>query len=231
MFSFKERLVTFKHWPNERSDFVQKLAIMGHFSKPNSLHTCCYYCHTEHSTWDFNENPLMAHLASNSACPIFKLFNKSARRALTIGHSHYKKSNSEIENLIENNFVKLNIDDSNSFYCLKCGSNDLKHKCFYLKIQKITENMDFTNSQFYIKYLNGDFVDQINRSLENNFELSENQRETINEISQYNRGEPFESLENFLKNCSELIYDDIEKRMKKIEKDAFDSMYNETMII
>ena len=220
MFSFKERLETFKHWPSERNKFTQRLALIGQYSMKNNT-TCCFHCHKEHTSWNFDENPLMAHFSLNSTCPIFKLFNKVARRTLCRGFSPYRKFSAEIENLVEKNFIQLNIDDRDSFYCMKCGSNNSEHKCLYLKVQKITENMDFTNAQFYIRYLNGDFT-----------ELSENQKAVINELfTEYHKGEPFECLGAYLENCTGLIYDDIEKRMKKIEKDAFDSMYNETMLL
>ena len=147
-------------------------------------------------------------------------------------HKPGRKASNEAETLIENNFIQLNIDEIDTFHCLKCGSTDLKHKCYYLKIQKITENIDFDTSQFYIKYLNGEFIPQIKLIIENNLELNENQRELMNQfMKEFPNGEPFESLENFLKKCSETVYSDIEKRMKKIEKDSMDFMYNESMLI
>lgn len=233
MFSFKERLSSFKNWPKEYYNLAQKLAIIGQYStEPKTLSTCCYYCQVEHSNWTLSENPFMCHLNENSLCPIYKLTNKTSRRALSLNYKPFKKVKEEVERLVENNFVQLNIDEIDSFYCLKCGSSDLKHKCSCIKVQRITENMDIGSAQFYIKYLNGDFIPEIMKIINSSLTFTEEQKKVITELmNEYCRGEPFETFEHFLRNCSESIYLEVEKRMKKIEKDAYELMYSESIML
>lgn len=239
MFSFQERMNSFKNWPSEYRTFTKKLAIMGQYSMNDyELKTCCFYCGNENCKWNKSEIPLLAHLKMNSECPIYKIANKTGRREISLltksseEGEKCRKLSDENEKLIESNFVQLNITKSDIFLCVKCGaSSNIKHTCKGGRIQKIAENIDFESAQFYIKYLNGEFLTEISKLIKRTVTLEKEQKVIISSfLNEFTSNLPFQTLESFLSDCSDLVYSEIEKRMKKIEKDAFDSMYNDSIM-
>lgn len=239
MFSFKERLDSFKNWPKEYSSFIARLAVMGQYSPENAsdttkLETCCFYCQHRTSNWSSNEIPLMNHFALNKDCPLFKIQTKVGRRQVI----PKTRRTDESDRLIEWNFIQFSIAGEDRFFCARCGSVESKHRCAK-KIQRIGENMteeDIAISDFYIQFLNGNFNHELLCHLEvlssATAVLGEEQKGLlVNFTKEFGLTLPFLKLKDYLEICANEIYKDLEKRMKKIEKEACDSIYNDSMII
>lgn len=205
---------------------------MGQYSIESAgFKTTCVYCKKVADFHDSPDSPLIHHLKNAKGCPLFKLAYLKARKALCSGFPD--QLSEKDEEYVSRKFIQLNITGEDLFFCMRCGSNDLKHMCDG-SIQKITENIDLNSAQFYIKYLNGDYINQINTYIsEEGFELNKEQKELLKYLLEINKVTvPIaETLSEFLEGCSEKIFRDLEKKMKAIENDAVDGMYNESMIL
>jgi hypothetical protein len=236
MLSFYERVKTFKNWPAEFKDFSKKLAVMGQFSvNSQTLTSACVFCKKEHKNWNILQTPLFTHLDENEDCPLYKLTRKPFRKLLI-------KNETENKAYLDGNYVQFDIFEKNLFFCLKCGSDDLKHTCGG-RVQKITRNMDISTADFYVKYLSGEYLKEICAYLKgvlggdkDNLIGGSNKTNALKMnvlsglVKEFGKGTPFQKLGDYLKDCSELIYDSIEKRIKSIEKDAFESLNNESVL-
>lgn len=237
MFSYSERLKSFDCWPKEYEYFAKRLAVMGQYSiETSELKTRCLYCGVESSSWDLGKNAFMSHFTPSSRCTIYKLSTKASRREMcrdrTVPTKAAIKLDELTEKFVEKGFIRLNIFGSFNFLCVKCGSTDLSHQCPNLRVQKVFESMDLSSAQFYIKYFNGEFLSEIDTMRETKFSITNEQKSLLTGLfKECVKKSAFQSLEDYLKECSETIYTEIEKRMKKIEKDAFDSMYTDSMML
>lgn len=124
-----------------------------------------------------------------------------------------------------NKFIRLNLSrDKSYFACLICGKTKLEHKCTYKTVQRVNNDIDFNVAQFYIKYLNGDYLDTINYIINDKNILSTNIKNLVFEskdllaylMSKVNFT-VFDNLETFLKNGSEVLFSEIENEIKRRE--------------
>lgn len=236
MRTYQDRLKSFVQWPASHRDFVKRLAIMGQYSTDSTaLSSCCVFCHAHFERWELSMTPLLEHLHNNkNACPIFRLKYLGGRKAL----SHIKPSAkpsqmpSEVAEYLNRKFIQLNITDQDLFLCMRCGSSSLKHECDG-KVQAICPGMDLKLAQFFIRYLNGDFIEQVELYIQRHVALKEEQRAMVSYLLGIDKANicAFETLEAFLQRGSEKIFQDLERKMKSIEGAAVEAMYNESMVI
>lgn len=243
MFSYEERLATFKHWPEEyRQVFVKRLAVMGQYSiDEKSLATSCFYCEKRLQNWSLQDNPLLEHLGRSSGCTLFKLMYVSARREMSLKSGEYascrsrtaaSQAISHLSEYLERRFVQLDIKKgSTQLFCMRCGSSSLRHVCEG-PIQRITKSVDFENAQFYIRYLNGNMLPQIDFYVGNTVLIPSDKREVLKYLMEACPDfKPLDSLQSFLERASEVVFKDLEKRMKKIEEDAIAAIFDDSVVL
>lgn len=227
MLSYKERLETFKNWPTSHVELSKRLAILGQYStSEEALSTCCAFCKTTFDGWDPTDTPLMRHLAENpKKCVIFKLQYLSGRRTLAFNHP-------EADKYSDRRFIHLNITGKSEFFCMRCGGTSLAHECDG-KIQRITENMDMKTAQFYIRYLNGEYVDQADACVIEVLQMKDEQKKLLTQLLSMEKTHfcGLESLESFLNRSADRIFQELEKKMKSMENNAVETMYNESIIL
>lgn len=232
MFStYQKRLETFKEWPNKFKNFVKKLAIMGQYSiDPKTFSTRCIYCKKEISQWNINDIPLQKHMENNdNKCSIFKLkYLRDRKKHCTVSKELLPEDNE----YLNRKFIKTDFSEPGVFLCMRCGSDQINHQCDG-KIDGIFDSTNLETAQFYIKYLNGCFIDQIELYNKVDFELNENQKEILRHLLNSNKSNicAFKTLESFIEENSEKIYQELEKKMKSIENTAIENIYNESMLI
>lgn len=119
------------------------------------------------------------------------------------------------------------------FFCMRCGSNDLKHMCDGT-VQRFTENVELKTSQFYIRYLNGDYIEQVDMCVENStLSFKDDQKELVKHLLETVRVDCgiTETFGMYLERCADKLFQDLEKKMKIVEKDAIENIYNESMML
>ncbi|KAM0681050.1 hypothetical protein GINT2_000833 [Glugoides intestinalis] len=232
MFSYKERLMTFADWPAEFKTITKRLAIMGQYSvDPTIFSTCCLYCKKNYSNWDIKHTPLLEHYKKNKGCALFKLAYYKARKELSTALS---RDNCILaEEYLTRKFIQLNIAEKDMFFCMRCGSNDLKHMCDGT-VQRFTENIEMKTSQFYIRYLNGDYIEQADMCIEkNSFYFKNDQKVLARYLLETVRVDSgvTETFGVYLDRCADKLFQELEKKMKIVEKDAIENIYNESMML
>lgn len=233
MLSYEKRLQSFKDWPKEYERVTKKLSVIGHHSTDTETRTTkCLYCEKEHRYWNDDDNPFIEHYKEvGTDCILYKLQFPKCRRGLAKGIV----MNEEKEELIANKYMYINIDDHDILLCMICGSTDKTHQCNNSKkkmIQKMNENIDIETAHFFIKYLSGCFIDEIDSYLSNKARLNKEQKAMLNCLLNENKpNNCFVTLDSFIEQCSDKIYHDLEKKMKNIESSAIENIYNESMIL
>ncbi|ELA41377.1 uncharacterized protein VICG_01618 [Vittaforma corneae ATCC 50505] len=163
MHTYQDRLRSFEKWPADYETFTKRLAIMGQYSTDSTTRSsCCVFCNTRFEQWELSMTPLLEHLSCNqNACPIFRLKYLSGRKALSQIKPSAKMSqiSPEIAEYLNRKFIQLNVTDQDLFLCMRCGSGNLRHECDG-KVQSISKGMDLKLAQFFIRYLNGDYIEQ-----------------------------------------------------------------------
>jgi len=228
MFSYKERLATFSHWPETHQQLTKHLAIMGQYStSKDSLATACVFCKAAFPEWSLDDRPLTVHFQQNTMkCPLFKLQYVTGRKALVTELSD------EVDKYIDRKFIQVKIAERAQFFCMRCGATSLTHECDG-KVQKLTENTDLNSAQFYIKYLSGKYIEQADAYIREEVELKAEQTKLLDYLLSIEK-KPIcglETFESFLERSSERIFEELEKRMKSMESNAVEQMYNESMIL
>lgn len=231
MYSYEERLRTFVNWPEEyKTEFVMKLAVIGQYScDETNLSTCCVYCSRVFTNWATNEIPIIKHLSDKNGCLIFRLAYPAARRKFSLiddPNEIFK------DRLFENKIIRLKITNSKSIIiCGVCGSKNIHHSC-NSRFQRITENMDIENAQFYIKYLTGQFLKPLNLYLSSKILLSKEKKELLEYLIKINPSySPFDTLESFLERGSSILFKELEAKMIKMEESALDSIFDDSIVV
>lgn len=141
------------------------------------------------------------------------------------------------EQYIERKFLKLKISKEITYYaCMICGSPNLEHICKE-KLTRITvSNINTKNNalQFYLKYLNGSFIDQIDQILDSNRNKILNTNLTADWVSYLLKKlefTTFESFDSFLSRGSEYLYAEIEEELKIKEGEAIAKISEDPIII
>lgn len=243
MFSYEERLGTFKHWPEKyRRDFAKRLAVMGQYSiDDKGLATACLYCSKRFEGWSLQDNPLLEHLSRSSGCTLFKLMYVSARREMSLKSGEYapckskaaaNQAISHLDEYFEKRFVQLNIKkDHNLFLCVRCGSSDLRHMCEG-PVQKVSKNIDFDSAQFYIRYLNGSQLPQIHFYVDATVLIPNDKKEIFKYLmATCPDHKPLDTLQSFLERGSEVLFKELEKKMRKIEEDAVSAIFDDSVVL
>lgn len=243
MFSYEERLATFKHWPEEyRRNFVKRLAVMGQYSiDGTNLATACFYCGKRLQDWSLQDNPLLEHLSRSNGCTLFKLMYVSARREMSLKSEEYashktkaaaNQAISHLNGYFEKRFIQLNIKKGcNLFFCMRCGSGDLRHMCEG-PIQRITQNIHFDNAQFYIRYLNGSLLPQIHFYVDARVLIPNSKKEIFRYLmAACPDHKPLDTLQSFLERGSEALFKELERKMKKIEEDAVAAIFDDSVVL
>lgn len=243
MFSYEERLATFRDWPEEyRQGFVKRLAVMGQYSiDEKSLATSCFYCGKRLQEWSLQDNPLLEHLGRSSGCTLFKLMYVSARREMSLPSREYISCKSRaaacqavshLGEYFEKRFVQLNIKKGHDqFFCMRCGSSSLKHVCEG-PIQRITKSIDFDGAQFYIRYLNGNMLPRIDFYMGTTVLIPNDKKEILRYLMEACPDfKPLDPLQSFLERASETLFKELEKKMRRIEEDAISAIFDDSVVL
>lgn len=231
MHSYEKRLQSFKDWPKEHNHFFKRLAVAGQYSLDAATWTTkCFYCNKEHSGWNPTESPYIEHMrqCGSNKCPIFKLRYSACRKELAKGVSLHPDKE---DLLLNKKFIFQTISKYEVFFCMVCGSSDTSHYC-EKPVHMVTLNTNTATAQFYVRYFNGDFVNELDMYLGNQVDLDEKQLEMAKSLmEQVKVQNVFMTVDEFLEECTNKIYQDLDKKMKSIENDAINGIYNESMIL
>jgi hypothetical protein len=229
--SYQERLKTFADWPEAYKNIAKRLAIMGqHSISEKNLSTKCIYCNETFSGWQENELPLERHIGHNpNKCVIFKLKYLASRKRMC---EYSQKIDQEAEEYLNRKFMKMDITKEGLFLCMRCGCNRLRHECNG-PVQSLDDISSLESAQFYIRYLNGEFIEQIDWYLKGKLNIKIEQRSIILNLLGADKTNicAFETLESFIERNYKKIYFELEKKMKSIENTAVENMYNESMLL
>lgn len=226
MYSYEQRLFTFKNWPEKYKPlYIKKLAILGqHSTDSETLTTCCVYCKKKIEAWNLEDETLIEHIKHNNNCILFELRFMRKRKEL-IGFDDLIDKD-ELNNLSKTNFVRFDIKKNTPFlFCGMCGSMKKEHNCIkkgFVKT-KVDVNKYFTSSCFYLKWLRGDFIEQIDKYLNNEIFVPKMYYGIVEEL--ISKGFIVtETVNDMLTNHAEDILADFNLKMCKLEKIGFDEI-------
>ena len=248
MFSYEERLETFRDWPKEfRPLFVRRLAVMGQYAlKDSSLTTVCVYCRKVLEGWCITDVPLVEHADHNdNECPLFRLSLISMRKRLFASHRGEKgceAAENDAEKKmhqrtrppsfsrddtvrIESKFLQFNIRRGVPFkFCHCCGSVTEGHRC-RASMEKInTGNLEGCRS-FYIRWLRGDYIEQMDRYLETSVFIPARFTESIRFILEGLKDfKPMESIQSVAEEGIETLARAFNHSLKELEKKKIEKL-------
>lgn len=160
MFSYEERLASFRNWPAEyKPVLVRKLALLGQYSvstADGSGGTECVYCGHRRTEWRKEDEPLLVHLADSGNCSIFHLGRTSDRIRLFSLQSGAAPSLPT--------FLQFNIKKNVPFiFCGMCGCAAIaEHPCATkLSAKPIRPESVLYIKTFYLRFLRGDFLAEV----------------------------------------------------------------------
>ncbi len=227
MHSYEERLSTFKNWPAKfKPLYVKKLAILGLYSTDhNTLTTSCFYCHKRLEDWNVEDIPILEHMKHNNDCILFKMHYLKSRKSL-IGFDDLVDKK-EMDDLSKLNFVRFDLKKNKSFiFCGVCGSENKMHVCTKKKILKFKflGNLHSASIDFYIKWLRGDFIEEIDKYINNEVFIPNKFHELVNRILEKGFCVS-ETINDVLQNNIEEIIKDFNDKMIEKEKSVFDKIF------
>lgn len=217
MFSFQERMRTFRNWPKDYGVATpENLAIAGFVcvsTEDDNLTVRCVYCEKTLESWESTDLPVKEHYLHMTKCPLFNMNQVSSRISTFRGWE-----GSDIRVIARNGFVRYNLRNSDFIFCYKCGSIDQSHVC--RRLPGSVYNVKKHSSIFFYELLEGKYNEAIIELLKMDLYIPNQFKERMRELTCRT------SKNAVLRSIDDAITEYINTQMASVEKMLNDDIQN-----